>query len=662
MKDDLFKIPEEVSNGLDLAGKFKHGWVENSLDIENEDAPRLSISHTRSYLGTSIRPRGLLKFAILVAIGLFILVGRIFYLQILRGGYYRALAEDNRIRLKPIIAERGIIYDRFGNELVENVPSFSLGIVPQSLPRDAAARADVLAKVSLLSGLKTEDIENLLEKYKLYDYGIVLLKDNLDYDVALKLYLESANLPGVSVESGMRRNYLHESGSTATLSLSHILGYTGRIGDDEFAALKNSNYLSSDEIGKMGLEKNYENDLRGKYGRKKIEVNALGREQNILAVDPPVPGKNIYLSLDAEAQSQLEKITKNVLARSGKTKAAAIAMNPQNGEILALVSLPSFNNNDFVRGISSTIYNAYLNNPDHPLFNRAIAGTYPPGSTVKLVVSAAALAEKIVTPVTAFNSVGGLQVGKWFFKDWKAGGHGLTNITKALAWSVNTFFYYVGGGYNNFVGLGVDRLFKYFSSFGLAKKTGIDLPGESAGFLPSKEWKQRAKGETWFVGDTYNISIGQGDMLVTPLQDAVWTAAVANGGKIVQPHLATQIEDPASDKKSAIIFEPAPNPLVTDKDLQIVRQGMRECVTSGSCKLLQTLPFFAAAKTGTAQWSKSEPTHAWFTSFAPYDKPQIVVTVLVESGGEGATVAMPIARDFLAWWGKKYLTTRQSML
>lgn len=651
----LFGSPDNSSKKLN--GKFKKSWVEESFDIESETAPRLAVSHTKNYVGASIDLGNVKIFVLVVLAGLSIVFLRTFYLQIFRGNYYRGLAEGNRIRLRPIPAERGIIYDRFNKELVNNVPDLSLVIVPQDLPRSNEDREKIIATLSEMSGLDIDSIKKIIKKYSPYQYESLVLKENIDYQTALKIYIENYNLPGVSIESGSKRSYL--SGvqqQSETLSLSHLLGYLGKLSDQELVDLHDRGYLQTDNIGRTGLEKIYEPYLRGISGQKKIEVNSLGKEQNVLAVEPPQPGKNLILTIDAEAQNKLENLIKDTAKKTGKRKIAAIAMNPQNGEIISLVSWPAFDNNEFSGGISSTTYQGYLGDPDHPLFNRAIAGTYPPGSTVKPVVAAAALQEKIITKNTAFNSVGGFTMGKWFFKDWKAGGHGITNVIKALAWSVNTFFYYVGGGHDNFVGLGVDRLTNYMSLFNIAQKTGIDLPGEGSGFLPSKEWKRRVRGESWFTGDTYNLSIGEGDLLVTPLQVALWTAAVANGGKVVQPHLGDKIIDPVNNTSVALENKIIRNNFISPENINIVREGMRECVLSGSCQLLKSLPFVSGGKTGTAQWNKNHGTHAWFTSFAPYQDPQIAVTVLVEEGGEGATIAMPIAKNFLEWWGKKYLT------
>lgn len=654
---DPFSIPTSVKHAADLHGKYKHAWTEESLDISDG---RLGSTHTKQFLGTSISTKRGQALGGIMLICFLVLIGRLVQIQLLLGPGYREMAEENRVRPHTIPAERGIIFDAFGRELVHNVPDFHLTMVPRDLPRDPAARAQILESLAAESGLSLPELEDKLRASRLASHESVIIKDNLNYATALSLYIKHTDLPGVAVESGIKRSYLAASSiikktTTTTLSLSPILGYLGKLTEAELTNTSLTGYNWADEIGKSGVEKSYEQILRGSPGRKKVEVNAIGKAQTVLAVDPPIPGNNLWLTIDLEAQQYLEQLIKNSARYSGKHRYAAIALNPSTGAILALVSYPAYDNNDFAGGISTAAYQKYLDNPDHPLFNRAIGGLYPPGSTVKLVVSAAALQEGVVNEQTSINSTGGLEVGDRFFKDWKAGGHGLTNITKAIAWSVNTFFYYVGGGYKNFIGLGFDRLYKYYSLFHLADRTGIDLPGEASGFIPTPSWKQAHLGERWFAGDTYNISIGEGDLLVTPLTVARWTAAFANNGRLVTPHVGKKYIDPITKHETNLPFPTQALPGVTPTTLAVVRTGMQDCVLWGSCQLLKTLPFSAGGKTGTAQWNAKFSTHAWFTSFAPLQNPQIVVTVLVEEGGEGAAIALPIARDFLAWWGKKYL-------
>ncbi len=651
---NLFDIKEKINHG-DLDGKYRHNWVEETFNCEDKNNKQIPLVGTKAYLGTSVAASKIFILSLLAVIGLLVIFSKTFYLQAIKGNFNRMLAEGNRIRLRPIISERGIIYDRWRKELVENVPNFSLAIIPQDLPRDVQKRETIVNKVVELTDVPKEQIVDVLKKYSSYSYASLVIKENLNYESALKLYIRSAELPGISIEKGSKRKYkVGDTSASSTPSFSHLLGYLGKLNDEEAVRLKDSGYLLFDNIGKTGLEKSYESELRGKYGLKKVEVDAIGREQNVLAENPPQAGKNLVLTVDIEAQEKLETLIKSMLAITGRKKAAAIVMDPRDGSVLALVSWPAFDNNEFSGGISQQNYNKYIQDQNNPLFNRAIGGAYPSGSTVKLIVAAAGLQEKVIAPGTMFLSVGGLQIGDRIFRDWKVGGHGFTNVTKAIAWSVNTFFYYTGGGYKDFVGLGVDKLTKYMKYFGLSEKTGIDLPGEATGFVPSKDWKYKTKKETWFVGDTYNLSIGQGDLLVTPLQVAVWTAAVANGGEVVQPHLAGWLEEPITRKKVIPDFKKYSVP-VSSENLALVRKGMKECVIYGSCQLMKTLPFSSGGKTGTAQWNSSKENHAWFTSFAPAEQPKIVVTVLVEEGKEGSVVAEPIARDFLMWWGKKYL-------
>ena len=291
-----------------------------------------------------------------------------------------------------------------------------------------------------------------------------------------------------------------------------------------------------------------------------------------------------------------------------------------------------------------------LNDPDRPLYNRSMGGEFPSGSTIKPVISAAALQEGIITESTTFLSNGGLRIDKWFFPDWKAGGHGMTNVRKAIAESVNTFFYIIGGGYEGTTGLGVDRLAKYFKLFGLGSQTGIDLPGEVDGFVPSKEWKETTKKENWYIGDTYHLAIGQGDLNVTPLQVANYTAYFANGGKLLVPHLVKEIRPSGSQVGTPVPVKIIRSGIVNPAYVQIVREGMRQTVVAGSARSLQQVPVPMAGKTGTAQWSTKKDPHAWFTGFAPYDDPTIVITILVEEGKEGSTIAVPIAREVLQWY------------
>ena len=329
-----------------------------------------------------------------------------------------------------------------------------------------------------------------------------------------------------------------------------------------------------------------------------------------------------------------------MLKRTGVDKASVVALDPRDGAVRALISWPSYDANAFVQGIGAEAYKALAEDPAHPLFPRAVSGEFPAGSTFKPFVSYAALNEGVVNEHTSFLSTGGLSVGPWFFPDWKAGGHG---VRKAIAESVNTFFYIVGGGYDATTGLGVERITDYARRFGFGQKTGIDLPGEADGFLPSKEWKEKAKGERWFVGDTYHLAIGQGDLLATPLQLAAAGAVIANGGHRVTPHVVEKVDGTPAQV-------PMPDGTFETANVTVVRQGMRQAVTSGSARFLNDLKFPVAGKTGTAQPGGDVKTHAWFLGFGPYQDPTLTIVVLLENGGEGSSFAVPIAKDLFAWW------------
>ncbi|MDP3771155.1 MAG: penicillin-binding transpeptidase domain-containing protein, partial [bacterium] len=451
-------------------------------------------------------------------------------------------------------------------------------------------------------------------------------------------------------------------------SLSHVVGFLGRVSPEEYATLAPQRYRASDMVGKTGIESAYEARLRGTSGIRTVLVDARGRIVATPAVAPPVAGQTVPLSIDLKLQETAERALRAGIGRAGARRGAAIAMDPHTGEILALVSVPAFSSSALAAGLSPSAYAALVQNADHPLFPRAIAGTYPSGSTIKPVVAAAALSTGVVTPQTRVLSTGGLRVGASFFPDWQAGGHGWVSVTDALAQSVNTFFYVVGGGWPRATAprggpqqadaLGPDRLAESFRAFGFGIPTGIDLPGEVSGFVPTPTWKEQERGEPWYIGDTYHLAIGQGDLLATPLQIAVATAAFANEGRRVVPRLVSAFVNQGSSASGEENQELISG--ITGEAINVVRQGMRLAVTNGSARGLADLPFFVAGKTGTAQTTPNRRPHAWFTGFAEARsaKPQatsprsVVITVLVEEGGEGSHTAVPIAREILSAWAQ----------
>lgn len=648
-----------------LKDSFHHtDWTEHSFIADN--------TKRSESVGLTFDMNRLFWVRLVLMVFLGIIIGRAIYLQIIKGDYYYGLSEGNRLRSEIIEPKRGIIYDRNLKPLVHNSANFVLYTIPYNLPKDEETRDALLRRViNILEGRdgksEQKSTDNSLDlvqdsplffqvkeqlaaiksnSYKIYEPFFIA--DNIPYEQAMRLYLECNGEPGIFLSNKIQRAY-EISAADNTSSLSHILGYTGKISEKELAAQPNK-YTPIDYVGKSGLEYVWEDELKGIPGKKDSEVDALGRVSKVVSETAAVDGSNLELALDEGLQRESELVLKRYLEKLGLTSGSVVALDPRNGEVLAMVSLPAYDNNLFARGIKSDEYKKFLDDPAMPLFNRSISGEYPSGSTVKIVVAAGALQENIISESTTVVSTGGLHVGAWTFPDWKPGGHGVVTVRSAIANSVNTFFYYVGGGYNDFVGLGVDRLAKYFKLFGLDEKTGIDLTGERSGFVPSAAWKKETKKETWYIGDTYHLAIGQGDLTVTPLQVANYTAAVANGGTLYQPRLVKSILD---DKNQLVRDVPAKiirNNLVNPDNLRIVREGMRETVTAGSARSLQTVPVAVAGKTGTAQWSSKKYPHAWFAGFAPYEDPQIAIVVLVEEGREGSSVATPIAKEILTWY------------
>lgn len=598
----------------------------------------------REYLGKTVPSNVFKILLVIILLAVSIFTARAAELQIVKGEEYRVLAEGNRIRIETIAPQRGIIYDRNGVVLGENISTFTVSITTADLPSLEEEREWVINRVATITTVAHGEIEAVLAEYTEVPLEPVPVVRGVPHEAAMKLMTEERTLPGVKIFMSTERLYA----SWQTPSLSHILGYMGKINPEEIVSYLEAGYRRTDEIGRQGIEMSYESMLHGTPGKKIIEVDALGHEALILTQEDPVDGSNIVLAIDYEFQNYIEGLLRELEEKAGHQKASIVVMDPNNGEVISLVSLPTYDNNAFSGGIDVATYSTLLNDPTQPLFPRAISGEYPSGSTFKPVVAAAALAEGIITEHTTFLSTGGIAILQWFFPDWRAGGHGVTDVRKAIAESVNTFFYVVGGGKDDFIGLGVARITDYASRFGMGTQTGIDLPGEASGFLPSKEWKEEVKGERWYVGDTYHLAIGQGDILVTPLQMALEVSVFANGGTLYQPHLIRGVleGDEGQIAEPVILNEQVVDPYV----IEVVRQGLRDGVTYGSSRYLMTVTEPVAGKTGTAQVGGDAENHAWWTGFGPYEEPEIALAVLVENGGEGSEVAVPLARDIFNWW------------
>lgn len=640
-----FAITSEFSGNKKNNKVLINNKKTRSFDVDLFHTKTAKISHET--LGLLVDKGLILFWLTFILLGIFTLFSRTAYLQVVQADHFSKIAEGNRIRIIDLKAPRGVIYDRHHNLLVENTASFSLAAIPVDLPKITEEIRELSEELSKISDLSSDEIFEILDKQSAYSYQPVILQENLTHDQAILAEIISGRFPGIVLRSASTRHYL-KSGDQ--VSLSHILGYSGRIEEPKLQEYLSRGYLIDDYVGKAGVELMYETDLKGVNGRQQVEVDAIGESKEVLASAEPVPGQNLVLTIDTKLQEQVETSLARILSAHNKKRGAVVVMDPNSGEILSLVSLPAFDNNLFSKGINQENFSTLISDPNRPLFSRAISGEYPSGSTFKLIVGAAALEEGLINENTGFSSVGGIAVSSWFFPDWRAGGHGWTTLTKAIADSVNTFFYTIGGGYDNFTGLGVDRVMNYAEKFGLNKQLGIDLPNEADGFLPSKAWKEEIKKERWYIGDTYNLSIGQGDILVTPLQVASWTAVFANGGTLYKPYVVKDILDSSNNVVREIHPEILNQNFISPKNITIVNKGLRQAVTSGSAVRLLDLPVQVAAKTGTAQWASQGDPHAWVTAFAPYDNPQIVVTVLVEEGEGGTITAMPVVYDIINWW------------
>jgi penicillin-binding protein 2 len=632
-------------------------------------------------------------FRLTVLLVFFGLVVQLWYLQIVQWQKYLLQSDRNRFRLMSIDAPRGIIYDRYGNILVRNEPSFTVTIVPTDLPDDEAEQEAIFARLSALLDIPVSrpgqvpsgrvpvalaappdfslrpGIKEMVDQGWGVPFLPVRIATNVEREIAFIIEEEHLDLPGVHIQIEPIRQYV--SGDLT----SHIMGYVGRIPGESAEEYIDRGYdPNSDRVGLTGVELTFEDELRGHKGRKHIEVDWTGRETRTVGdPEPAEPGHNLVLTIDLELQRAMEGALYQGMDAVGAKAGVAIAMNPQTGEILGMVSLPSYDNNLFAEGISVEDYERLSSEPHHPLVNHAISGLYPPGSTFKIVPASAALQEGVVTPQTQFTCEGTLWLPNKYFPDdpeqaqpfycWihKWGKHGPINLISAIAQSCDIYFYILGGGFRDFEGLGLERLADYAQLFGFGEQTGIDLPGENAGLVPSRTWKRLTYSEIWVTGDTYNMTIGQGFLLATPLQMLNATAAVANGGILYRPQIFYQVTDAEGRVLRSFAPEVIREVPVSPENLALVKEGMRAAVEWGTA-MNAYLPWVSVAgKTGTAEYFADEnqdgypdrdhkgnlPTHAWFTAFAPVEDPEIALIVLVEGGGEGSITAVPIAAQIL---------------
>jgi len=570
-----------------------------------------------------------------------VVIARLWFLQIHNGDIYREQADNNRVRMLDIIAPRGNILDKEGRPIVTNRPCFNIVWVKEDSP-------DPDEIIKKLSVILNEEIAVLLKKVREAAdnprHIPILLKEDIDWKTLVYIENNHYELPGIRIEVLPRRKYLY--GDMA----SHMIGYTGEINQQELDERKWKNYEPGDQIGKRGFEKLYEEDLRGEKGTLYAEVDAHGYEQRELKGKEPLPGNDLQLTIDLDLQREAEK------AMADKA-GAVVAMDVNSGRILAFASAPPVHLEDFIGGISTKKWQALLNDIKRPLVHKTIQGQYPPGSTYKIITALAGLAKGVINSDTVFNCAGSMPFGNRRYGCWKKGGHGPISLHRALAESCDIYFYKVG------LLVGVDVLAEFANDMGLGHKTGINFEYEKSGLIPTSNWKKLAKGEPWQEGETLSIAIGQGFNLVTPLQVCLMTSALANGGKLYKPFLVEKIIDPEGE----VITENEPIVDVElfgmDKYLALIRDGLVAAVndkhgTGSEARLKNVL---VGGKTGTAQVVTMEKfkevdeedveykhrDHAWFTSFAPAERPEIAVTVLVEHGGHGGSAAAPVAKKVM---------------
>ncbi|WP_462392960.1 penicillin-binding protein 2 [Mitsuokella multacida] len=557
-----------------------------------------------------------------------VLIGRAAYLQIYQGEYYAGLADGNRIRIVPSMAPRGTFYDRNGELLVTNRPGFSVSLLPLTAP----ISDDVIDRLSDLLKVPTDEIKTKIAGHS--GFNPIRIKTDVTPDIVSIIEEQKSQYPGVVIEVTPIRDYiLKQEGA-------HTFGYVSEINDAELEKMKDEGYKSGDIIGKFGLEKVYDKELRGENGGQQVEVDVSGKPVQILGRKEPVPGDDLELTIDINLQQAAEKAVDEQLTQIGAHAAAAVVMNPQTGEILAMVSRPAFDPNLFAHGISSKDWNQLNNNPYHPMDNKTITGEYPPGSTFKIVTGTAALTEGVVTPDEQIFDSG----HHWIIPKGNADGEALgwLNFRTALAHSDNVYFYEMGNR------LGIDRLEKYARMFGLGAKTGIDLPYEATGLVANRRYKEKNfdDGE-WYLSETFDAAIGQGFNLVTPLQAAMVMGEIAADGKRYKPHVVNRIIAP----DGSVVKDFQPELLsqldVPEEDIKLVQDGLHDVTKYGTAaSSFRGFTVDIAGKTGTAENSQGRD-HGWFVAYGPFDNPNIVVAVIVENGGYGSQSAVPIGRKIL---------------
>jgi len=597
---------------------------------------------------TPIFEKPFIFFFVIILISFLFFGIKIFYFQFFKGKELSVEAKENQFSISKIGAERGVIYDRNFEQLVFNHLSFDL-----YYKKGEKINEKLLETLAQILGVKKEEI---LEKIESQKESEVLLAKNLDFEKTLIFLGEKEKFPEIVLKENLVREY--KDGEI----FSHLLGYLGKISSEEFE--KEREYYNLDDlVGRAGIEKYYEKILRKIPGEILIEKDAKGRKISAKVVREPKPGKSLVLYLDAKLQRKIKEELEKKIKEIGAFSGSAIAVDPQTGGILSLVSIPSFDNNVFSFQKEEEI-EKILKDEKEPLFNRAVSGQFLLGSTVKPLIAIAALQEKIISPTKKIDCQGKIEIPHQYnpekiyvFRDWTV--HGLTDIKKAIAESCNVFFYTIGGGYKDQKGLGPTKIKEYLEKFGLGKPVETDFPVFSQGFIGSPEWKKEKFNENWWDGDTYNLSIGQGYILATPLQVAQAFLPIANNGKFLKLKFVWKILDENGNVAKESTPEELRENFIDPENLKIVREGMRQAVTGegapqASAKSLSLLPVAAAAKTGTAQISKENCKNCytvWIVVFAPYENPEILLVLTVDGVKDiSSAITIPVAKEILSWY------------
>ncbi len=562
---------------------------------------------------------------------LLIIVCQLWYLQVLEGGRFQEASDKNRTRVRPIAAPRGILFDRNGLPLVDNRPAFTLSMIPRELDRDPERRTAALGRVASLLRIPYPELQEAADRAGPDSILPVRVRRGLTMDEVAKIEEWRLELPGIIVEVEPQRAY------PTSRFAAHLLGYVREANEEQ---LKHGRYRRGDMVGQSGLERLLDEFLRGQDGGERIEVDAMGRQMRLIQATDPQPGAEVVTTIDRRVQEAAER------AMEGHA-GAVVVMDPRNGDILALVSTPAFQIDQFTGTIDPEAWRRIVQDPEHPLLNRTIQSQYAPGSVFKIVVAAAGLQEGTLTPGDRTYCTGEFHLGKWTFKDWKQGGHGHVDLLGAIRQSCNIFFYEKG------LKIGGTAIARYARAFGFGTATQIDLPGERLGLIPDPRPGRDRRAATWYAGETVNMSIGQGRVLVTPMQVARFMGAVANGGVLWKPRLVQRIERPG---RGVVWHDPGTvtghvelSPMVW----AFLRHSLWSVVNEGGTGGGARIPGVdVAGKTGTAQMiakSRSDrgQDHAWFAAFAPVRDPEVVVVVLVERGGKGGQVAAPVAKKVL---------------